>query len=105
MIGYSVSQRRNEIGVRIALGARAVSVVSLVLRQGLRPVLAGAVIGVALSMMATRALSSLLFGIQPLDLPSYVGGLALLVLVAGAACVVPARYAASIDPVQSLRLE
>lgn len=103
VVSYTVGQRRNEIGVRMALGAKTGNVVGLVVRQALRPIAAGAAVGVACAMAASRLLESLLFGIEPLDFPSYAGAALLLVIVAAAACAIPARNAARINPVDSLR--
>lgn len=105
VVSYAVSQRRNEIGVRMALGASAGSVVRLVVGQGLRPIALGALGGGLLSLVTARALESQLFGIQAFDLPSFLGTTALLIVVAATACVLPARRAARVDPADSLRVD
>lgn len=105
VVSYAVSQRRNEIGVRMALGASAGSVVRLVVGQGLRPIALGALGGGLLSLVTARALESQLFGIHAFDLPSFLGTTALLIVVAATACVLPARRAARVDPADSLRVD
>lgn len=105
VVSYTAGQRKNEIGIRMALGATPAGAAALVLRQGLRPVAIGAVAGIALAIAATRFIESLLFGVQPLDTVTYVVSGALLLTVAAAASAIPARAAARVDPVQSLRAE
>jgi putative ABC transport system permease protein len=105
VVSYAVNQRRNEIGVRMALGASAGSVVMLVIRQGLRPIAIGALTGALLSLVAARTLESQLFGITALDVPTFLGALALLIAIAATACALPARRAATVDPAESLRVE
>jgi putative ABC transport system permease protein len=102
---FVVVQRTREIGVRMALGARAADVLRLVLRQGLRLVIIGVVIGLSLSVVATRVLANALFGISPTDLPTFVVITLLLGLVALLACFVPARRATKVDPLVALRHE
>ena len=102
---YNVSQRTREIGVRIALGALRGQVVWLVVGGSLTLVVSGLAIGLALAALATRLLVSLLFGVQPLDVVSFGGGAALLILLATIASVVPARRASSVNPVTALRTE
>ncbi|MDX1394014.1 MAG: ABC transporter permease [Gemmatimonadota bacterium] len=98
-------KRTHEIGIRVALGARTVEVLGLVLRQGLTFVGAGLVVGVGLSLVATRAISSFLYGVEPTD-PLTIGlVVGLLAAVGLAACLVPARRAAAVDPASSLRSE
>jgi putative ABC transport system permease protein len=105
VIAYSVAQRTNEIGVRMALGAQGADVVRLVLRQGLRLVIIGVVIGLLISTVATRVLAAVLFGISPID-PGAFGVIALLLsLVALLACWIPARRATKVDPLVALRCE
>jgi ABC-type antimicrobial peptide transport system permease subunit len=105
VVTYAVNQRRNEIGVRMALGASAASVVMLVIRQGLQPIAVGALTGGLLSLVGARALESQLYGIRALDVPSFLGALALLIVIAATACALPARRAATVDPAESLRVE
>jgi ABC-type antimicrobial peptide transport system permease subunit len=102
---FVVVQRTYEIGVRMALGARAADVVRLVLRQGLRLVIIGVAIGLSLSVAATRVLAAALFGISPTDPLTFVIITLLLGLVALLACWVPARRATKVDPLVALRHE
>ena len=105
VIAYSVSQRTHEIGIRLALGARPSDVRRLLLREGARLALAGVALGTAGSLLLTRAMSSLLFGIGPRD-PVTFGAIPLfLALVAVAASDFPARRASRLDPVAALRGE
>ena len=105
VLSYTVSQRHREIGVRMALGARRPDIVRLVLRQGLTLVGIGLVLGLAGSVGVTRFLKTLLFGITATDPTTFVGISALVVLVALAACYLPARRATRVDPMQALRYE
>jgi predicted lysophospholipase L1 biosynthesis ABC-type transport system permease subunit len=105
VLSYSVTQRRREIGIRTALGATRANVVALVVRQGLRSTVGGLVFGLALSALLTRLLQPLLFGITPLDVPSFALMPLILLVVALVACLVPARRAAATDPAVTLRSE
>lgn len=105
MLSYNISQRRREIGVRSALGARPAAIVALVLRQGLTVTAAGLALGLAGSAALTRLLESLLFGVTPLDAVAFAAAPLLLLAVALFACLVPARRAASVDPTEALRAE
>jgi putative ABC transport system permease protein len=105
VIAYGVSQRSQEIGVRMALGATRDRVVRMVLRQGLVLALLGAVAGVAGALFATRGMRSLLFGVSAGDPAIYMGVAAVLVLVAALACWLPARRAARTEPQMALRGE
>lgn len=105
VLSYSVSQRRAEVGVRLALGASTRSVMRLVMRQGLVPVVVGIVIGAAGAVALSRSMASLLFGMTPLDLPTYFGVAALLLAAAALSCYLPARDAMRVDVVQALREE
>jgi predicted permease len=102
---YRVTSRTREIGVRVALGAQPGDVVRMVLRQGLRLALVGVAIGLALAAVAARLLESLLFGVGPMDPAAFVGSAGLFVVIALAACFVPARRAVSIDAMRALRHE
>ena len=102
---YGVAQRTREIGVRMALGADPRSVVGLVLRQGLRPVAVGLVVGLAGSACSAMAMRSLLFGVEPLDGPTFAAAPLILAAVALLAFCLPARRATRVDPVIALRTE
>jgi len=105
VVTYSVVQRSREIGLRIALGAQRRSVYQLVLRDGLFPVAAGAAAGVALAFGSARAVNSLLFEVSPYDPALAAGAVFALLAVGIAACLLPARRAASVEPMQALRME
>ncbi|HEX8846861.1 MAG TPA: ABC transporter permease [Pyrinomonadaceae bacterium] len=105
VISYSVSQRQKEIGIRMSLGARQIDVLKLILRQGMIVVLIGVGIGLVLTVVSGSLLSSLLYGVSATDLVTLVGTSALLSLVALVACLIPARRAAKLDPMISLRCE
>jgi putative ABC transport system permease protein len=103
VIAFSVSRRTREIGIRMALGSSRGTVVQRVLREALTLVVIGTVAGVALAALAAQALSSVLLGVTPFDPISYLTAGAVLLMVAGLAAVVPARRAASVDPLIALR--
>jgi putative ABC transport system permease protein len=105
VIAYSVAQRTKEIGIHMALGAQRHAVLSMVLREGLTLAGAGVAAGLALSVVATRALRGLLYGIGSTDALSYVFAAASLFAVAIVATYVPARRAAGVDPLVALRHE
>jgi predicted permease len=102
VLSYSVTLRRRELGIRAALGASRRDLLALVVRQGLIATAAGLAVGLGLAVVAARLMRSLLFGIEPIDLPSFAASSALLLAVALAACLVPARRAAASDPRVSL---
>ena len=102
---YGVAQRTREIGVRIALGARAADVLGLILGQGLRMSLVGVGVGIAGALALTRAMQSLLFGVAATDPITFAAVALLLAAVAALACYVPARRATRIDPMVALRDE
>jgi predicted permease len=104
VIAFSVNQRTQEFGIRMALGAPRAGVVGLVLRQGLRLVAIGLVIGMAGAVVLTHALTSLLFEIEPTDVLTFLGVSTVLLMVAAVACLLPARRAASVDPMVALRV-
>jgi len=105
LVSYSVSQRTNEIGIRMALGARPSDVLQIILRQGAKLILAGIVAGIGVGLMLTRAMQSLLYRVSPFDPVSFVCAAGVLVLVALAACYIPARRAMRVDPMVALRYE
>src|SRR5262249_32355121 len=105
VLAFIVSQRRREIGVRIALGATARDVVTDVLGHGLRLAAIGMALGLALALAATRLMSALLFGTSPTDIATYAAAAALLAIIAVAASLVPALRASRVDPLIALRDE
>jgi ABC-type antimicrobial peptide transport system permease subunit len=105
LISHSVKQRTHEIGIRMALGAKPGNVLRILIGQGLRLVLIGLGLGLAASFAVTRVLSGVLYGVQPTDLLTFSGVALLLAGVAFLASYLPARRAASIDPMQALRTE
>jgi putative ABC transport system permease protein len=105
VVSFSVNQRTTEIGVRMALGAPHASVVTLIVRQGLTPVAIGLGLGLVSALVMTRVVGRLLFAVQPTDPPTYVAVVAVLTIVAALACLGPARRAAAIDPMRSLRAD
>ncbi|MET0551897.1 MAG: ADOP family duplicated permease [Vicinamibacteria bacterium] len=105
VLSYSVARRTGEIAVRMSLGARRTDVLRLVLREGLGLLVAGLAIGTVAAYWATTALTRFLFAVAPRDPVSYVAALALLTAVAGIAAYLPARRAASVDPLVALRSE
>ena len=105
VLAYTVTRRRNEIGVRIALGAAPGVVRRMVVMQGMTPVLAGLAIGLAASLGAGRVLTSMLFQVKPTDPATLISVPVVLAAVAIAACFVPAIRATRIDPVEALRCE
>jgi predicted permease len=105
VVTYSVVQREREIGLRLALGAQRKNIYRLVLHDGLAPVLLGAVAGVALAFASARVVSSLLFQVSPYDSAIATSAVFLLLGTGTAACLLPARRAASVDPMQMLRRE
>ena len=102
VIAFFVSQRTQEIGVRVALGASQRSVVTLVMRQALVLAMTGIVIGGIASLWTTRAIASMLFEVQPRDPFAFAAGAVVLLLVALGASLIPARRAARVDPVRAL---
>jgi ABC-type antimicrobial peptide transport system permease subunit len=103
VLSQLVAQRRREIGIRLAVGASPASVFRLVARSGVRLVLVGAGVGFLLSLGVGRALQTLLIGVRPIDPLTYGVVFLLMAGVAVVSCVLPARRAASIDPIATLR--
>jgi putative ABC transport system permease protein len=103
VMAYAVGRRAHEIGVRMALGARAGEVQAMVLRDGLRLGLSGAALGLAGAMALSRVLRGLLHDVSPTDPATFAGVALFLLTVAGLASFVPARRAARLDPASILR--
>jgi predicted permease len=102
---FRVSRRTSEIGVRMALGASRGQVLTMVLRESLWVLLAGLAVGIPLTLFSVRPLKAMLYKMSPLDPVSLALALGVMVLVSGIAALVPARRAASVDPMQALRTE
>jgi ABC-type antimicrobial peptide transport system permease subunit len=105
VVAYAVGRRTREIGIRIALGANARSVVALILKRTMRPVVIGATIGLAAAVGVSQVLSSVLFGVSPVDPVALLGALLVVAGVAFAAGTLPARRAARVDPSRTLHYE
>lgn len=105
VMAYIVSQRTNEIGIRLAMGASRGEVMRMILRYGTVLSLLGAAVGLGVSVAFTRLLGSLLYGVKPIDPVTFGAVTAILVGVAIAACCIPARRATSVDPQTALRYE
>jgi ABC-type antimicrobial peptide transport system permease subunit len=105
VVAYAIALRRRELGVRMALGARAAQVRAMVLVRGMRPVAAGLAIGLATALIAGRLIHALLFGVAPTDVLTLASVAAALACVAILACLLPAHAAARIDPARVLRDE
>ena len=105
VLSYSVSQQTREIGIRMAMGARTASVLSLVVRQGMRLALVGLALGLVIAFAGMRVLSSLLFGVSAHDPVTFAGVSLILAAAAILGCFIPARRAAKINPISALRCE
>jgi ABC-type antimicrobial peptide transport system permease subunit len=105
VVTYSVVQRQREIGLRLALGAQRANIYRLILRDGLLPVAAGAVAGIAIAFASARLIESLLFEVSPYDPGIVTGAVCVLAAVGTAACLLPARRAAHVEPMEALRSE
>jgi putative ABC transport system permease protein len=105
VMAYSVTQRTHEIGVRVALGARRLDVLRLVVGGALKMAMIGLSIGLVLALLLTRALSGALFGVVQIDIVTFALLTSLLALVAALAAYIPARWAMNVDPMVALRYE
>jgi putative ABC transport system permease protein len=105
VISYAVSQRTPELGIRLALGASTRGILWLVIKQGMKPVALGLLIGLAAAMTLTRVAQSLLFGISATDPLTFAANALLFLGVGLLACWLPARRAAKVDPMVALRYE
>jgi putative ABC transport system permease protein len=105
VISYAVSQRRREIGIRVAVGAQKHDVTALFLRHGLVLACIGIALGLAAAAGLTRLMSALLFGVSALDWTTYAAAAGVLLLACALASYLPARRAATIDPMRTLRAE
>jgi putative ABC transport system permease protein len=103
VMSYSVTQRTQEIGIRLALGAQRHDVLRLIVGQGVKLIALGVAVGLIAAFLATRLLAGLLYGVETTDLPTMTGVALLLALVAALACWLPARRASALDPMIALR--
>jgi ABC-type antimicrobial peptide transport system permease subunit len=105
VLSYLVAQRTREIGIRMALGATAGAVLSLILKRGMAPILIGTAIGLAGAVALTRLIKTLLFGVSAADPTTFALMASLLVVIALIASYIPARRATKVDPLAALRHE
>jgi ABC-type antimicrobial peptide transport system permease subunit len=105
VVAYFVNRQRAEIGIRVALGSTPGGVLLFVVRQGMRPVLAGVSFGIVASLAASRVLAAQLYGVGPMDPLTFAAVACVLLAVAVLACYFPARQAAQVDPMIALRTD
>jgi putative ABC transport system permease protein len=105
VVAYTVTQRTQEIGVRMAIGARPAHVLRLVVGGGLKLAIAGVVLGTAVALIVARLIATMLFEVTPFDPASYLITAGVLLAVAALACYIPARRAMRVDPLVALRQE
>ena len=105
VVGYSIEQRRQELGIRMALGADLATLLRMVVRQGMAPVLTGIAVGLLTAIVAGRLISGLLFGVSAYDPLTFVSVALMVTGAAFGACYVPARRATEVDPMTALRYE
>jgi predicted permease len=105
VLAYSVARRTGEIAIRMSLGAMPGNILGLILKEGLRPTLIGAVVGLLAAWGLTRFVQKFLYEVKPLDVPTFAIATIVLLLIATLACVIPARRATRVDPMVALRNE
>jgi ABC-type antimicrobial peptide transport system permease subunit len=105
LLSYLVTERTNEIGIRMALGAQQSEVMRIMFADGLRPTVVGLVLGLFAGGLCGQLIRSLLFGVQPLDWNVFASVSVMVVVIAMGACAYPAWHAASVDPMTALRCE
>src|SRR5207244_3691503 len=100
---FAIGQRSREIAVRMAVGARTTDVLAMVVGETFRLAIAGIALGIAFAFVLTRAMTALLYGISPTDLPTFAGASIGILIITLLACYLPARKAATVDPIIALK--